>query len=486
MASLKDKTIHGFFWSFIDNFAGQGINFIVGIILARLLTPKEFGLIGMITVFIAISGSFVNSGFSQALIRKKDCSETDYSTVFYFNLFVGLFFFGVRFIAAPLISRFFNEPQLTELVRVIGSVIVIESLTIIQRTTLTKRVDFKLQTKISVISSIFSGSIGITMAVAGFGVWSLVAKTVSQQSMNSFLLWLLNRWRPFFVFSLESFKNLFSFGYKLLLSGLIDTIYRNIYYLIIGKYFSAVELGFYTRATQFNELPSQNINGIISRVSYPVLAQMQDNKEQLKAGYKKLIKGTMLITFVLMILMAATSESMIITLIGEKWRNSVIYLQLLCFVGMMYPLHSLNLNMLNVSGRSDLFLKLEVIKKILAIPTIIIGVFFGIKIMIAGMIINSLIAYYLNSYWSGKFINYPMKEQIGDILPAFFIAVITGILVFITGNIIPFGYLVKFIVQILVGLILVLWLCEFFKVDAYLLIKEILQSKIKTFKNVRK
>ncbi|WP_446787892.1 MOP flippase family protein [Macellibacteroides fermentans] len=478
MSSLKNKTVHGIMWSAIDNFSSQGITFIVGIILARLLSPEEFGLIGMLTIFIAVSESFINSGFSQALIRKKDCSETDYSTVFYFNLAAGILFFLILFTFSPLIGRFFNEPQLKSILRVLSLVLIIDSLTIIQRTTLTKRVDFKLQTKISVIAAITSGIIGIAMAYSGYGVWSLIFKTLSQRMVNSLLLWFWNRWRPLLVFSIQSFKELFSFGSKLLLSGLIDTAYRNIYYLVIGKYFSASELGYYTRAQNFKDLPSSNLNGIMSRVTYPVLAQMQDDPVKLKSGYKKMIKSIMLISMVLMAGLAAVAEPMIITLIGEKWRPSIIYLQLLTFVGMMYPLHSLNLNMLQVQGRSDLFLRLEIIKKIIAIPTIIIGVLFGIKVMILGMWVNTLIAYYLNSYWSGKMINYPMSEQINDILPGFMIAVAMGALVMLSGRVIPLTYFLKLIIQLIIGGVFALFLCEIFKPEAYLELRQIAQNTI--------
>lgn len=483
MNDIKQKTINGIIWSSIDNFASLAIAFIIGLVLARLLSPTDFGLIGMVTIFIAISNTFVNSGFSQALIKKKDCTQIDYSTVFYFNMTMGVILYSILFFASPFIASYFNEPELLKIVRVLSLVLIIDSLTIIQRTTLTKRVDFKLQTKISLIASTISGIISITLAFKGFGVWSLVAKTLIQQSANSILLWVYNRWRPLLVFSKQSFNELFGFGSKLLLSALIGTIYQNIYYLIIGKYFSAKELGFFTRAQQFSDLPSSNINGIVSRVSYPVLAELQDDKIRLKSGYKKIIKNTMFITFILMIGMAAVAEPMIITLIGEKWRTSIIYLQMLCFVGMLYPLHSLNLNMLNVQGRSDLFLRLEIIKKIIAIPTIIIGVIWGVKIMILGMIFNSLIAYYLNSYWSGKFINYPMKEQLKDVLPSLLIALTVGSIVYTLGLCLSFSPLLKLTTQILTGGLLVLIISELFKVEEYLEIKKILLSKIIKIRN---
>ena len=280
--SLKQKTISGLIWSFIDSIAGQGISFIVGIILARLLSPKEFGLIGMLTIFIAISQSFIDSGFRQALIRKQDCTQTDYSTVFYFNIAVGVAFYILLFAFANSISNFFHEPVLKELIKVLGLALIINSFTMIQSTLLTKRIDFKLQAKISIIASLISGIISIYMAYTGLGVWSLVALTLIKYATNSILLWYWNKWKPALLFSKKSFKELFSFGSNLLVSGLIDTIYRNIYYVIIGKYFTAVELGYYTRAEQFQSLPSANLQGIIGRVSYPVLSTLQHDLPKLK------------------------------------------------------------------------------------------------------------------------------------------------------------------------------------------------------------
>lgn len=477
--SLKQKTVSGLLWSFVDTIAGQGITFIVGIILARILSPREFGLIGMITVFIAISESFINSGFSSALIRKKDCTNIDFSTVFYFNLAAGILFFLILFFTAPFIACFFDEPKLKPIVQVLGIVLIIDSLTLMQRTILTKRIDFKLQARISVIASLGSGVIAIVMAYKGFGVWSIVAQRIAKQGFNSIFLWLWNRWKPLLVFSMQSFKELFGFGSKLLVSGLIDTLYRNIYYLIIGKFFSAQELGYYTQAEEFQRIPSQNLNGIIGRVSYPVLASIQDDKLRLKNNYQKLIRSTMFITFVLMLGMAAVAEPMIITLIGEKWRPSIIYLQMLSFVGMMYPLHALNLNMLQVSGRSDLFLKLEVIKKILAIPTIVIGVIWGIKIMILGMIVNTLVAYYLNSYWSGRFIGYSFKQQVVDILPSFGLALMMAVFVYLLGLFLPFSYLWLLIIQIIAGALFILLFCEITRFRDYLFVKEIVIEKLK-------
>ena len=480
--TLKQKTVSGLLWSFLDQFANLGITFIAGIILARILTPQEFGLIGMITVFIAISETFVNSGFSSALIRKIDCNDKDFSTVFYFNLATGILLFLLLYFTAPAISNFFSEPQLKSIVQVLGVVLIIDALSFIQRTILTKRLNFKLQARISVISSLGSGIIAISMAFNDFGVWSLVGQRFSRQVINSVLLWLWNGWKPLLVFSIQSFKELFGFGSKLLISSLIDTIFQNVYYLVIGKYFSAQELGYYTRADNFKSLPSQNLNNIITKVSFPVLSSMQNDIPLLKANYTKLIRSTMFITFVLMFGMAAVAEPMIITLIGEKWRPSIIYLQMLSFVGMMYPLHALNLNMLQVSGRSDLFLRLEVIKKVLAVPIIIIGIFLGIKMMIAGMMVNTLIAYYINSYWSGRFIGYSFIEQIADIFPSFFLALSMAAVVNLIGIILPASYLWLFIIQTIAGVIVIFTFCELTHFKDYIFVKEIIVEKIKEYR----
>lgn len=465
--SLEQKTITGLTWSFIDSFTNQGIQFVIGIILARLLSPKEFGLIGIILIFTAISQSFIDSGFSQALIRKNNCGQEDYSTTFYFNFAVGILFYLILFFLAGPISNFFKEPQLLVLIRVLGINLIISAVGLIQRTILTKNVNFKLQTKISAIATIVSGTIGIGMAYYGWGVWSLVWMAMSQNLVMVTFLWLWSSWRPILLFSTSSFCQMFGFGSKLLAAGLIDVAYRNIYYLIIGKYFSAADLGYYTRADEFRNIPSAHLSTVIGRVSYPILSKIQDDDKRLKNGYKKLIRSTMFISFALMIGMAAVAKPLIRTLIGDKWLPAVPYLQLLCFVGVLYPLHALNLNMLNVKGRSDLILKLEMVKKPLTVPTIIVGVFFGIKIMIIGMILNSLVSLFLNSYWSGKMVNYPVKEQLLDIAPSFTIAIIMGITVFLVGHFLPFSPILVLGIQIAIGIIVFIGIVKLTKLDIY-------------------
>lgn len=472
-------TVKGLAWSFLDNIVVQGVGFITGIILARLLSPREFGLVGMVTIFIALGQSFVDSGFTQALIRKKECTQADYSTVFFFNVLVGIAWYILLLVSAGSIAGFFSQPELTGLVPVLGLGVVINAFSIIQTTQLTKRIDFKLQTRISVVSSILSGIIAVVLAFRGFGVWSLVVLSLARNILNTLFLWFWNKWKPSLVFDLTSFKKLFGFGSKLLLVGLIDTTYRNIYLAVIGKFFSAADLGFYTRADQFKQLPSQNLTAIVQRVSYPVLSSISDDFPAMKSAYKKLIKSTMLISFVLMIGLAAVAEPMVLTLIGEQWLVSAEYLQLLCFGGMLYPLHALNLNMLSVQGRSDLFLRLEIIKKALAVPVIIVGINYGIKVMIMAMIVNSLIAYYLNSYWSGRFIGYSMLEQVRDILPSFLLASTMGLAVFFTGHLIAASPIITLAVQILVGALLTIGLAELIQLDSYTYMKRTVLDQIK-------
>ncbi|MBV5340293.1 MAG: lipopolysaccharide biosynthesis protein [Deltaproteobacteria bacterium] len=477
--SLKTKTINGLVWSFLDNFVVQGVNFVTGIILARILSPREFGLVGMVTIFIALGQSFADSGFTQALIRKKKCTQTDYSTVFFFNVLVGIAWYFLLLVSAGSIAGFFSQPELVRIVPVLGLGVVVNAFSIIQTTQLTKRIDFKLQTRVSAVSSVLAGIIAVVLALRGFGVWSLVVLTLAKSILNTLFLWLWNDWKPSLVFDRSSFKELFGFGSKLLLVGLIDTTYRNIYLAVIGKFFSAADLGFYTRADQFKQLPSKNLTTVIQRVSYPVLSSIRGDVSVLKAAYKKLIKSTMLISFVLMIGLAAVAEPMVMTLIGEKWLISAEYLQLLCFGGMLYPLQALNLNMLNVQGRSDLFLRLEIIKKALAVPIIIVGINYGIKVMIIAMIFNSLISYYLNSYWSGRLIGYSMLEQVSDILPSFMLAFAVGLAVFFTGHLIAASPIITLAVQILVGALLTIGLAELIHLDSYIYMKRTVLDKIR-------
>ena len=470
--SLKNKTIKGTMWSAVENMTRLGVTFVVSIILARLLSPEVYGLIGILTIFIALFNAIVDSGFTNALIRKQDATDTDYSTVFYTNLVLSVFLAVVLYLCANSIAVFFERPELVALTKVMSSVVVINALAIVQRARTTKAIDFKTQTKITFISSIGSGAIGIVMAYMGYGVWALVGQQIANQLLSTIFFWIYNKWMPKLIFSWTSFKEMWAFGSKLLASGLIDTAWKEVYQVVIGKCYSPATLGLYTRAKQFADLCSSNLTSVVQRVSYPVLSSIQDDRMRLKLAYKRVIKTAMLPTFILMLGMAACAESMIQVLIGEQWLGCVPMLQIICTYGMLYPLHALNLNMLQVQGRSDLFLKLEIIKKIIAIGPLLLGIFVDIYLMLAGTLVTSLISYYLNAYYSGPFLNYSIKDQVKDILPSFGVAVAMAVPVFAL-SFIPMNPYLMLPLQIVVGALITIVVCEATKLPEYLELKGI-------------
>lgn len=481
--SLKNKAIKGMGWSAVENVTRLGVTFVVNIILARLLAPEEYGLIGIISIFIAISNTVVDSGFKNALIRKQNVTDTDYSTVFYINLTLAVLLSITLFLSAKAIASFFESPDLVALTRVMSSIVIINAFAIVQQARITKVIDFKTQTKVTFIASIGSGIIGIAMAFTGYGVWALVGQQISSKLFSTFLFWVYNRWVPKLVFSWISFKEMWNFGSKLLASSLIDTIWMEIYQVIIGKYYTPTTLGLYTRARQFSDLCSSNLTSIVQRVSYPVLSNIQDDRIRLKFAYQKVIKTTMLPTFVLMLGMAACAKSMIYVLIGSQWLECVPMLQIICTYGMLYPLHALNLNMLQVQGRSDLFLKLEIIKKLIAILPLLLGIFVDIYLMLAGTLIVGLISYYLNAYYSGPFLNYSIKEQIIDILPSFGIAISMAVPVYIMGFI-PMNPFILLPLQILTGAFITIVICETIKLPEYLEIKGIIKPLLNKIRSI--
>lgn len=470
--SLKSKTIKGMGWSVLENVTRLGITFVVSIILARLLSPEEYGLIGILTIFISIFNVIIDSGFANALIRKQNTTDTDYSTVFYTNLVLSVILAAILFYCAKPIAVFFAKPNLVLLIKVMSSVLVINALAIVQRVRVTKLLDFKTQTKITFISSLGSGTIGISMAFMGYGVWALVGQQISNQLLTTLFFWIYNRWIPRFVFSWTSFKEMWTFGSKLLASSLINAFWNETYQVVIGKYYSPATLGLFTRAKQFASLCSSNLTSVIQRVSYPVLSSIQDDRQRLKFAYQRIIKTTMLPTFILMLGMAACADTMIYVLIGEQWLDCVPMLQIICIYEMLYPLHALNLNILQVQGRSDLFLKLEIIKKMVAVGPLLLGIFVDIYWMLIGSFIVGLVSYYLNAYYSGPFLNYSMKEQVEDILPSLGIATSMALIVY-AMNFIPISPFILLPSQILVGAVITIFICEKKRLQEYFELKNI-------------
>lgn len=476
--NLKKKTIKGYAWNFMDNILNRGISFVVGIVLARLLSPAEYGLIGIILIFIAVFNSIVESGLGTALIRKNDCNEEDYNTVFYSNLILSAVLFIAFYFSCPLIADFFHEPELDILGKVMGVVLIINALTIIQNSILLKRLDFKGKMFISMGSSLFSGVIGIYMAYRGYGVWALVGQQISRQALYTLLLWFHNKWLPSLLFSWKSFKELFGFGSNLLIAGIIDTIWNQLYQIVIGRCYKPQTLGLYTKANEFGSIFSSNLTSVVQSVSFPALSKLQDDLVRLKEGYKKVITCSMLLSFPLMMGMAAVAEPMIRLLIGDAWLPCVPFLQIICFQQLLYPLHAINLSLLQVRGRSELFLRIQIIKKFISAIPLILGVFVGIYYMLFGSVVVGFIAYYINAYYSRPLLDYGIREQIKDITPSFFISLTMAIVVYLE-SFLPFQPLSLICIQVLSGVAIEIMLCEIFKLSEYKEIKGIIQNVIK-------
>ena len=478
---LKDKTVKGVAWSGIDNVAQFGVSFVVSIVLARLLSPDDYGLLGLIAIFTSVCSALIGGGFSLALIRKKFATEDDYSTAFVVNLGMSILLYVLLFFCAPLIASFFGRDELLHLVRVSSLGLVIGALGMVQRTRLTKRIDFKSQTKITIVSSIVSGTVGILMALLGFGVWALVFQSLTSQAINTLLLWFFNKWFPGLKFSVSSFKELFGFGWKMMVSVLIDTVWKELYQVVVGKFYNPATLGQYTRAKQFSTLFSSNLTAVIQRVTYPVLSDIQDDKTRMVSAYRRIIKVTMFVTAVCMFSLGAVSEPLLYCLIGPKWHEAATYLPLICVTGSLYPLHAINLNMLQVQGRSDLFLKLEIIKKSIAVGPLLIGAFVGIIPMLYSSIVVSVICYFLNSYYTGRDLGYSSWQQIMDVAPSYCVAIVVAISVYFFKYL-PVSYWIVLPLQIIWGLAVFFLICNRSKFEEYEELKIIIApvlSKIK-------
>lgn len=479
--SLKDKTVKGVGWSAIDNVAQIGVTFLVSIVLARLLSPDDYGLLGLITIVTAVCTTLVNGGFTTALIRKKDITEDDYNTAFIVNLALSLLLYAIVYASSPFIADFFKREELVSLTRVASLGLIAGALSLVPQTRLTKRIDFKAQTKITLIASVTSGVLGIAMALLGFGVWSLVAQTLSNQVLRTILLWAIDRWIPKFRFSKASFQELFGFGWKMMLSGLLDTVWKELYQVVVGKFYSPATLGQYTRGNQFAQLFSSNLTNVVQRVTYPVLSNIQDDKERMVSAYRRIIKTTMFITAVGMFFLGAISEPLLYCLIGPKWHEAATYLPLICISSSLYPLHAINLNMLQVQGRSDLFLGLEIIKKIIALGPLFIGAFVGIMPMLYTNIIIGIISYFLNSYYTGKFLNYSSWMQIKDVAPSYGIATLVAVSIYFLKYL-PVSNWLILPIQIVLGFFILIAVCQQIRMREFIEIKGIIQPYLKKIK----
>lgn len=402
---------------FIDILFNKGLIFIVTLLLARILGPDEFGLIGLISVFIAVGTSLVDSGLSSSIIRSSNIDDSDLSTVFFLNLATGIFIYFLAFIFAPSISAFYNLEALTWMIRIYCISFIISGLSSVQLALLNKELQFK-KMMIYNIPGIFLGALlGLLLGTSGFGAWSLIWMYLTTQFINAIILWLFTRWRPSRSFSRQKMAIHFNFGYKLMLSGLLDTLFKNIYNIIIGKYFSVQSLGYYDRANSLNEYPITMITGIINKVAYPVLSQIQNEKEKIALVYKQMLKISFFFTTPLMLGAAAVSQPLFLLILGDKWLASVFYFRIICLASIFYPIHSFNISVLKVYGRSDLFLRLEIVKKIIVTIAILICIQFGLLGLVWSTVFSSLIALIINTNYSSKLIHYGSKQQFFDMLP---------------------------------------------------------------------
>ena len=416
-SSLKQKAITGVKWTFLDQAGSLGISFVVGIVLARLLQPSEYGLLGMVTVFTAIATVFTDSGFGQAMVRKTDLTEEDKLTAFWFSCGMGILVYISLFISAPWVSVFYKEPQLTDILRITSIPILFSGLLTIPNMIFTREINFKVTTKISFSRAILSGVIGIYMAIMGYGVWALIVQGLVSYTIGVIMFNYYCRWKIKFIFKKNSFHYLWGFGSKMLASNLINTAYSNLYQIIIGKFYSSTDLGQYQRGQSYSGLFSNTLTQVVQRVSFPTLSKMQDDTERLKYGYRKIIKLSMFVSCLGSMALAAMAKPLIVILIGEKWLSAAEYLQIICLGALLYPVHSINLNVLTVMGRSDLFLKLEIIKKIIGTIPIVIGIFLGIKVMLWAGVVSSFLCFAINAHYSEKLINYSFLNQFKDIIP---------------------------------------------------------------------
>ena len=428
--NLGKKAKVGFIWSAVESFSGQGFQFLFSIILARLLTPEAYGIIGMLAVFMALSNSIIDSGFGNALMQKSDRNQKDYSTVFYINLLISVIIYVIMFLAAPYIAEFYNMAVLKDITRVMSLQFIISGLILVQITKLTIELNFKKLTKIRVSSIMLSGVVGVSLAYNGYGVWSLVGQSLSNYLFQLILLWSLSHWIPSLCFSGESFRQLFKFGSKLMITGLYGQVFEHINSLIIGKFYTPNLLGFYSRAHSLVQLPSSTITSVIYRVSFPVLCNIKDDDKRQSLAIHKLIKQTYFIVFPLMGGLLAVANPLIDVLLTSKWAECVPYMQILCVSMSLYPICAYNIDVILVKGLSGLHLRLDLIKKIIILIVLAITASISVKAICVGAIITGLFSWFLTGFYARRILDVRIIDQILDMMPSFFITLVMILLIY--------------------------------------------------------
>lgn len=436
--NLKGKTKKGLYWSFFNQFANYGMQFCVGIVMARLLSPEDYGITALPAVFMSVAMILQEGGLSDALVRKTDLKEQDISTAFYYSFGVGIFMYLVLFFAAPFIADFYKTPVLVPLMRVTALGFIWGAMGIPQNVILKRRLDFKTPTKIGITTKVFSACVGIGMAFAGYGLWALVISGFLSGLLYQILIWYKVRWLPTTKWSKDSFKYLWNYGNKMIASSMLNTIYNNIAPIFIGKYYSPAQLGVYNRAQNYAAMPSQNVTGVISNVTFPVLSKLQNDNEKLAFNYRRMLRASAFVIFPIMMMLSALAHPLVITMVTAKWESCIILLQIICFSMMWYPIHAINLNLLMVKGRSDLFFRLEIIKKLVGLAILVFTLPMGLVYLCIGGILSSMICLVINTYYTGKLIQVGYWKQMKDLIPILVLSILTwlcihGVNYFITN-----------------------------------------------------
>lgn len=475
--SLAKKTTIGVVWNFAEQLCRRGIGVAIALLLARFLSPEDYGLVAMMQVFLALGNSLMDSGFSQSLIRLPNAQQTDFNTGFYSNIILGLISYGILFVSAPYIADFYARPELLLLIRVASIAIIISSFQVVQRANLSRALNFKVQLKASIPSGIISGLVAVYFAYLGYGVWALIIQMLLAAFITTVLLWYFLRWRPTASFSRRSFARMFSFGYKLFLSGVLNTIFENLYVILISKFFTSTIAGYYFFADKIRGLVASQLLQSIQTVTYPALVTLQNDNVRLKSGYRKVISVVCFIFFPAMLFLAAMAQHLFAIFLPKKWQDAVPYLQLMCFSGLLLPLHSINLNILKVKGRSDLFLFLEVIKKVITIVTVAISFRFGIYGILIGQICSSIICYLPNGYYSARLINYPIREQLADITPTLLLSATSALVTYYICTVSEWNAIIELVVALVAGIAVYLCASSVFRINAFKLAKELALKK---------
>jgi O-antigen/teichoic acid export membrane protein len=476
--NLKQKTVSGVIWKFLEKFSVQGFMFIQSIIMARLLDPSDYGLVAMVAILNGISAIFIDSGFNNALIRKKDRTALDYSTVCVVNVVMALIMSLFLFLSAPFIASFYNQPILRNIVYLFAIQNIFGILVAVQGAKMTCELQFKKLSVITVVATICSGLFSIVLAYCGWGVYAIVIPGYLTILIRFGLYRYYQHWFPGFKFSKKSFNELFGYGSKILATNLINCIFNNIYPIVIGKKFSAADLGYYSRGQGYASLPSSTVTDVVYSVAFPVLSEIQDDKERLASSYRKMLRVSAFLVFPMMIVLAVLARPAVIVFISSKWEPCVIYLQILCFASMWSPVHSLNLALLQVKGRSDLFLRLEILKKIMIVLVLIVAIPFGIVYMCWGSVILSVVFLFINTFYTGKLLDLGLGQQMKDISPSLLLSLSVGIVVYVISSNIQ-SMISQLILGSSVAFIMYVYLARLLKMEEESFVWEVIKEKFR-------